>query len=342
MRARIKESSTLMSQMDAVEITKFGGPEVLQVTQRAIPVPQAGEVLIKVAAAGINRPDVFQRMGQYPAPEGASDLPGLEVSGVVAALGAGSNRFKIGDKVCALLSGGGYAQFACAAETLCLPAPANLSLIEAAALPETCFTVCHNVFERGQLQKGNRFLVHGGTSGIGTTAIQIAKAAGAFVVTTAGTDEKCAACIQIGADIAINYQKQDFVAEVLQATKGSGADVILDMVGGDYVMRNIDCAAPEARLVQIATLKGAKVEIDMRKIMGKRLSLTGSTLRPQNLATKSSIAMSVEQNIWPMIAANMFRPVIDRVFSLQDASAAHARMESGAHIGKIVLSLMKL
>ena len=339
MRAHTKESSTMTNTMDAIEITKAGGPDVLQMVKRARPAPKAGEVLIKVAAAGINRPDVFQRMGKYPPPPGASDLPGLEVSGIIEQIGDGASRFKIGDAVCALLNGGGYAAYACTPEQLCLPAPQNLSLIEAAALPETCFTVWHNVFERGALKQSDNFLIHGGTSGIGTTAIQIAKATGAFVIATAGSDTKCDACLSLGADAAINYREKDFVAVVMNATLGHGADVILDMVGGNYVKRNIECAAVGARIMQIATLQGAKVEIDMRQIMGKRLILTGSTLRPQELAEKTRIAAGVEHTIWPRIAAGQFRPVIARVFPLSQAPEAHKLMESGAHIGKIVLSL---
>jgi len=324
--------------MRAVEITTPGGPEVLSPTTRPVPQPKPGEVLIRVHAAGVNRPDVVQRLGQYPAPPGASDLPGLEVAGTIAALGDGVSGFNLGDNVCALLPGGGYAQFAVADAGSCLPMPEGFSYEEAAAIPETFFTVWHNVFERGALQPGETLLIHGGSSGIGTTAIQLAKAKGAGVIVTAGSDEKCAACVKLGADIAINYRTQDF-AEVVRALPAKGIDVILDMVGGDYFPRNLKCLKPDGRLVVIAFLKGAKTEADLGQIMLKRLTVTGSTLRSRDVAFKARLAAAVHTHVWPDLTARRISPLIHRTFPLDQAANAHALMESSAHIGKIVLKI---
>lgn len=314
-----------------------GGPEVLQLAEAPLPQPAAGEVLIRVAAAGVNRPDVFQRMGAYPPPPGASPVLGLEVSGHIAALGAGVDRWRVGDAVCALTPGGGYAEFCVAPAAHCLPVPAGLSLIEAAALPETCFTVWGNLFQRGRLAAGESVLIHGGASGIGTTAIQLAKALGAIVFVTARNAQRCAACVQLGADVAIAYESEDYVQVVRERTAGRGVDVILDMVGGDYVARNLECLAPEGRLVYIATLRGSQVQIDIRTLMAKRLTLTGSTLRPQSNAAKAVIADALREKVWPLIEAGRMRPLIDRQFALADAASAHALMQGSGHIGKIVL-----
>jgi len=320
--------------MRVIEISRPGGPEVLVPADRPVPVPRAGEIVIRVAFAGVNRPDAAQRAGTYAPPPGASDLPGLEASGVVVAVGPGVGRWGVGDKVCALLPGGGYAEYvACPAEHA-LPIPAGIALREAACLPETFFTVWTNVFLRGGLRAGERFLVHGGTSGIGTTAIQLAAARGARVFATAGTDEKCAACVALGAERAINHRTQDFV-EVMQAE--GGADVILDMVGGPYVARNLKALAEDGRLVQIAFLQGPKVELNLAPLMMRRLTVTGSTLRPQSNAAKARIAADLEAEVWPLLAAGRIAPVMDSEFPLEEAAAAHARMEGGAHVGKIVL-----
>jgi NADPH2:quinone reductase len=302
-------------------------------------VPGEHEVLVKVAAAGVNRPDVMQRKGLYPPPPGATDIPGLEFSREVVALGAKVGRWKAGDKVLGLVVGGGYAQFCPVHESHALPIPPNLSLIEAAAIPETVFTVWHNVFQRGGLKAGETLLVHGGSSGIGTAAIQLAKASGARVIITAGTADKCQACRALGADIAINYKEEDFVAATKAATHGRGADVILDMVGGDYIERNYEAAAVEGRVVQIAFAGSPKATVDFRRIMLKRLTHTGSTLRARSVEDKAAIAHAVEQHALPLIAAGRFKPVIDSTFALAEAALAHARMESSAHIGKIVLTL---
>nr|WP_306268208.1 NAD(P)H-quinone oxidoreductase [Pararhizobium sp. IMCC3301] len=323
--------------MTVIAISEPGPPEVLKPEQRRIEVPHEGEVLIKVAAAGVNRPDVLQRQGAYPAPKGASDLPGLEVSGTIVKLGRGTSRYAIGDKVCALCPGGGYAEYVAVAEGHVLPVPQGLGFTQAAALPETFFTVWTNVFKRGDLQSGETLLVHGGSSGIGTTAIQIAKARGASVIATAGSDEKCAACKALGADHAINYQTTDYVDAVDSITGGSGANVILDMVGGDYIDRNYKAAAIEGRIVQIAFLNGAIAEVDFRRLMIKRLTHTGSTLRPQSIEAKTRIAEELEREVWPLIASGRVMPQIDATFALQEAAAAHAHMEAGDHIGKIVL-----
>ncbi|CAN7508769.1 NAD(P)H-quinone oxidoreductase [Bosea sp. LjRoot9] len=331
--------TALPQTMTAIGFEAPGGPEVLQAWKRPVPQPGRGEVLVAVAAAGINRPDVLQRLGGYAPPPGASDIPGLEIAGTVVALGEGASRFKLGDKVCGLVAGGGYAEYAVVHESNALPVPAGLSLIEAAAIPETYFTVWTNVFQRGRLQAGESFMVHGGTSGIGTTAIQLAKAFGAKVLATAGSAEKCQACRDLGADHAINYREQDFVAAAKEATGGRGVDLILDMVGGDYINRNYDAAAESGRIVQIAFLNGPKAEVDYRRLMMKRLTHTGSTLRPRTIAEKAGIAAELEAKVWPLIEAGRCKPVIHATFPLTDAAAGHALMESNAHIGKIVLTM---
>ena len=319
-----------------IEITQPGTPEVLKPASRPVIQPSDSQVLIKVAAAGINRPDVFQRKGFYPAPPGVTDIPGLEVSGTVIAIGSLVEDWVIGDKVCALLPGGGYAEYAMAEQSLCLPVPANLSLTDAAALPETCFTVWHNLFERAELQAGEWLLVHGGSSGIGTTAIQMASALGVNVIATAGSDEKCVVCEELGAVKAINYNKDDFV-EVCQTLTSGGVNVILDMVGGDYVQKNFSACAPKARIVSIAFLRGSKVQVDLMPLMLKQLVLTGSTLRAQPLENKARIAAGVESQVWPLIAEGRFKPIIHSRFALAQASEGHALMESSQHIGKILL-----
>jgi len=303
---------------------------------RPVPKPADSQVLIKVVAAGINRPDVFQRKGFYPAPPGVTDIPGLEVSGTVVAIGALVEDWLIGDQVCALLPGGGYAEYAVAEQVLCLPVPANLSLTDAAALPETCFTVWHNLFERAELQAGEWLLVHGGSSGIGTTAIQMASALGVNVIATAGSDEKCAMCEELGAARAINYNREDFV-EVCQMLTGAGVNVILDMVGGDYVQKNFSACAPNARIISIAFLRGSQVQVDLMPLMLKQLVLTGSTLRAQPLENKARIAAGVESQVWPLITEGKFKPIIHCSFALAQASEGHALMESNQHIGKILL-----
>ena len=325
--------------MTVIAIRTPGGPEVLVPQERPMPSPGTGEILVKVAAAGVNRPDVMQRLGLYPPPPGTTDIPGLEIAGEVVALGAGVERWKVGERVCALVVGGGYAEYCLAHETHALPIPAGLSMIEAAAIPETFFTVWHNAFERGGLKPGETLLVHGGSSGIGTTAIQLAKAFGAKVITTAGTPEKCAACRTLGADLAVNYKSEDFVAATKAATNGKGADVVLDMVGGDYIERNYEAAGVEGRIVQIAFQGSPKATVDFRRIMLKRLTHTGSTLRARSTADKGAIARAVEGKVWPLIAAGKVKPVIDSTFPLAQAAKAHARMEASTHIGKIVLTL---
>jgi putative PIG3 family NAD(P)H quinone oxidoreductase len=327
----------LPESMTVIEAKGAGGPEVLVPAVRPLPEPGAGEVLIEVAAAGINRPDVLQRQGLYPAPKGASDLLGLEVSGSIVKLGPGATRFKLGDAVCALVNGGGYAGYVVAPEATTLPVPQGLTLVEAAALPETVFTVWHNVFERAALKPGEWLLVHGGTSGIGTTAIQIGTALGAKVMVTVGTPEKARAAQALGAVRAIDYAQEDFVEAVRETTAGHGADVILDMVGGDYIERDLKAAALEGRIVQIAFLKGSKVELDLMRLMMRRLTLTGSTLRAQTQEAKARMAQGVEQRIWPLIAAGKVKPVIDSTFPLQQAAEAHRRIDAPDHIGKIVL-----
>jgi putative PIG3 family NAD(P)H quinone oxidoreductase len=323
--------------MTVIEAKAAGGPEVLVPATRKVPAPGPGEILIEVKAAGINRPDVVQRQGLYPPPKGASDLLGLEVAGKVVALGPGVARFKAGDLVCALVNGGGYAEFAVAPEAATLPVPQGLSLIEAAALPETVFTVWHNIFERAALKPGEWLLVHGGASGIGTTAIPIAVAFGAKVLTTVGSAEKAHVCKELGAERAINYREEDFVEVVHETTGGHGADVILDMVGGDYIERDLKAAALEGRIVQIAFLKGSKVDIDLMRLMLRRLTLTGSTLRVQSVEAKARMGRAIEERIWPLIAEGKFKLVIDSTFPLKDAADAHRRIDAPDHIGKIVL-----
>lgn len=325
--------------MKCVDMIAPGGPEVLQLRECPKPAPQGGEVLIKVAAAGVNRPDVFQRLGAYPPPPGASPILGLEVAGEVAALGEGCRLLRTGDKVCALANGGGYAEFVTVPETQCLPIPKGLSMLEAAGLPETCFTVWSNVFDRGLLKPGESFLVHGGSSGIGTTAIQMTRGLGARVFATAGSDEKCKTCERLGAHLAVNYHQQDFVEVLLSATHGNGMDVILDMVGGDYIARNIKVAAIEGRIININYVRGSKVEIDFRPVLLKRLTLTGSTLRPQSAEAKAAIARSLQERVWPLIEAGKMKPHVARVFPLSEVAAAHRFMETGAHIGKIILAV---
>jgi len=327
------------STMTVIAIQGKGGPEVLVPLTQPVPVAGAGQILIKVAAAGVNRPDVLQRKGLYPAPKGHSELPGLEVAGVVEAVGSETSRFKAGDQVMALLNGGGYAEYAVAEEPACLPVPEGLSMVEAAAVPETFFTVWHNVFERGGLKAGEWFLVHGGSSGIGVTAIQLASALGAKVIATAGSAEKCAACRELGALRAVDYRSEDFVEAVKQETQGRGVDVILDMVGGDYVDRNIRSLADDGRLVNIGYQNGSKVTVDMMRVMLKRLVLTGSTLRIRPTAIKGAIAAAVHANALPLIAEGRVRVVIDRTYPLREAAAAHERMETSQHIGKIVLTV---
>jgi NADPH:quinone reductase len=325
--------------MKAIEIATPGGPEQLRLTTRPMPEPGDGEVLIRVAAAGVNRPDVAQRQGHYPPPPGASDLPGLEVAGTVTTLGPNVTGISVGDEVTALLSGGGYAEYATAAAPLCLPIPAGLSMTEAAALPETYFTVWTNLFERGGCKTGDNVLIHGGTSGIGTTAIQLAAAFGARVFATAGTHAKARFCESLGAARGIDYRTEDFVEIVKSATDGKGADLILDMVAGTYVQRNIEAAAVEGRIVVIAVLGGARAEIMMNKIMVKRLTLTGSTLRPRTIAQKAAVAEGVRRNVWPLLAARRVRPIIHATFPLAEAAEAHRLMETSNHIGKIILTV---
>ena len=325
--------------MRAIEIREPGGPEVLIPTTRDKPKPGSSELLIKVGAAGVNRPDCLQRQGAYPPPPGASDIPGLEIAGEVVEAGSGVKDFKPGDHVCALVAGGGYAEYCVVDEANALPAPKALTMTEAAAIPETFFTVWHNVFQRGGLRAGETFLVHGGTSGIGTTAIQLAKAFGARVFATAGSEAKCAAMRDLGADLAINYRETDFVEAVSAATEGKGVDLILDMVGGDYITRNYKAAAIEGRVVQIAFLRGRKAEADFSLLMTKRLTHTGSTLRARDVAFKASIARELRQHVWPLLNDRKVLPVMDSIFPLEQAAAAHRRMEDGDHIGKIVLDL---
>ncbi len=325
---------TLSHSMLAIEISAPGGPDVLKPISVPVPVPGHGQIIIRVAWAGVNRPDALQRAGAYAPPPGASPLPGLEASGTVAAVGPGVTGWQVGDAVCALLPGGGYAEYVVTPAAHALPVPEGMAMDQAACLPETCFTVWSNVVMRGGLRAGERFLVHGGSSGIGTTAIQIARNLGARVFTTAGSDEKCAACVSLGAERAINYRSDDFVA-ILRAE--GGADLILDMVGGDYLPRNVKALADDGRLVQIAFLSGPQVTLNFAPVMTRRLTITGSTLRPQSDLAKARIAGELRTHVWPMIAAGRLRPVMDSEFALEDASQAHARMESSGHIGKIVL-----
>ena len=326
-----------MAEMDAIECAGFGGPEVLRLARRPMPEPGTGEVRVRVAAAGVNRPDVIQRQGKYPPPPGASDIPGLEIAGTVEALGPGVTALKTGDAVCALVAGGGYASHCTAPEALGLPVPKGFTRVEAAGLPETVVTVWDNVFARGGLKPGETLLVHGGTSGIGTTAIQLAAAMGARVIATAGTDEKCNSCQSLGAVRAINYRTADFAAETKAATEGRGADVILDIVAGPYLAKNLQCLAVEGRLVVISTQGGGKAEIDLGALMVKRQTLTGSTLRPRSVALKAEIAAQLRAQVWPLLDDGRIRPVVHATFPLAQAAEAHRLMESSAHTGKIIL-----
>ena len=330
--------AALPTVMTVIGIKAPGGPEMLVPMESPVPTPGEGEILLKVAAAGVNRPDVMQRQGLYPPPPGAPDIPGLEIAGEVVALGQGVKRWKVGDRVMALVIGGGYAEYALAHGSHALPI-SGLSMIEGAAIPETFFTVWHNMVERGGLKSGESFLVHGGTSGIGTAAIQLAKALGAKVIATAGSAEKCEACRKLGADVAVDYKTQDFVALAKEATGGKGVDVILDMVGGDYIGRNYEAAAVEGRIVQIAFQGSPKATVDFRRLMLKRLHHTGSTLRPRAVADKGAIRQAVEDHVLPLIVSGKVRPVIYKTFPLRDAADAHALMETSAHIGKIVLTI---
>jgi len=323
--------------MTAIEIREPGGPEVLVLGTIDVPAPGPGEVLIKVAAAGVNRPDAMQRAGLYPPPPGAPETPGLEVAGEIVAVADQVERWQVGDQVTALVAGGGYAEYSVAPGPQCLPVPSGLDVVQAASLPETFFTVWSNVFDRGALQSGERFLVHGGSSGIGTTAIQMAKAWGAEVFTTAGNAEKCRVCEELGADRAVNYREEDFVAVLKEATGGAGVDVILDMVGGDYIRKNLSLLAPDGRLCFIAFLQGSKVEVNFLPVLVKRLTIGGSTLRPRPVAFKAAIARNLEDKIWPLISEGRIKPVIHETFPLANAAAAHSLMESSAHIGKIML-----
>ena len=328
---------SIPSTMTAVEIQGKGGPDVLVAGTVDTPRAGPGQVLIKVVAAGVNRPDIQQRIGAYPPPPGHSKLPGLEVAGHIAEIGSGVSRWKVGDAVCALVNGGGYAAYTVAEETVVLSIPAGVDMVHAAAMPETIFTVWNNVFERGGLKSGEWFMVHGGSSGIGTTAIQLAKAFGARVIATAGSADKCKACLELGADRAIDYKKEDFVAVVREVTGGKGVDVILDMIGGEYTERNIIAAAEDGRVVQIATLGGAEVTMNIGRLMVKRVTLTGSTLRPRTREIKAGFARSIESQVWPLIGQGKLRVVLDGTFPLANAAEAHRRMETSAHIGKIVL-----
>lgn len=326
------------SWMNAIEIAGFGAPDVLRICRIAVPTPTAGEVLIKVAAAGVNRPDLMQRKGLYPPPPGASEIPGLEIAGEVVAVVDGVAEPKVGDRVCALVSGGGYAQYCLASASLCLPIPRGFDFVQAAAVPETFFTVWSNVFERGHLQPGERFLVHGGTSGIGTTAIQLAREYGAMVIATAGSEEKCRVCEGLGA-VAINYRLQDFVESVQLLTEGRGVDLVLDIMGKDYLERNLSCLAVDGRLVVIALQSGVRSTINLLPILLKRLTITGSTLRPRSVAEKAAIAEALKMKVWPLLESGRVKPILHRVFALEDACSAHRLMESGEHIGKIVLAV---
>lgn len=323
--------------MLAMEITQPGGPEVLQACERPRPSLHPGQVLIKVHAAGVNRPDLLQRIGKYPVPAGASDLPGLEVAGEIVAGHPGDSGFHIGDQVCALVQGGGYAQYCAADIDLCLPIPRGLSMLEAASLPETYFTVWSNVYDRAHLAPAETLLVQGGTSGIGVAAIQLAAALGNRVFATAGTDEKCQACVALGADRAINYRTEDFAEVIKEATRGKGVDVILDMVGGSYVQRELSCLADDGRLVFIALLGGARVEVGLGQVLLRRLTVTGSTLRPRSVAFKADIARKLRERVWPLIEDGLIKPVIYRTFPMQDAAQAHTLMETSAHVGKVML-----
>lgn len=323
--------------MIAIEISRPGDPDVLVPVERPLPAPAEGEVLIQVAAAGVNRPDIMQRLGRYPPPPGASDIPGLEVAGTIEALGDGVTGWRGGDRVCALVTGGGYAEYCVAPAAQCLPAPQGLDLVSAAAIPETFFTVWTNVFERGRLRAGETLLVHGGSSGIGTTAVQLARARGARVFATAGSREKCAACERLGAERGIDYHVEDFVSIVKELTGGRGVDVVLDMVGGEYFARNLETLAIDGRLVEIATLRGSKAELNIQFMMQRRITITGSTLRIRSIEEKGAIAAALRAEVWPLLDAGTVKPIVHARFALRDAAAAHRLMESGAHIGKLVL-----
>ncbi len=323
--------------MIAVEIANFGGPEMLRAVPRPTPKPGAGEVLVQVRAAGVNRADVTQRIGKYPPPRGASDIPGLEIAGEVVALGSGAARWRAGDRVCALVPAGGYAEFCTAPEVQCLPVPHNFDFVQGAALPEATFTVWDNLFDRGRLQAGESVLIHGGASGVGTAAIQMAAQAGARVYATAGTAEKCRVCEKLGAEVTIDYRREDFVAVVATRTEGHGVDVVMDIVGGDYVGRNLECLALDGRLIQIGFQEGSGRKVDLRPIMTKRLTFTGSTLRPRSVAAKGAIAEALRQHVWPSLESGRMKPVIAQTFPLADAYRAHGLLESGAHTGKIIL-----
>jgi len=332
--------TAIPERMQAIEITQPGPPEVLKIGERPVPLPGQGEVLVRVAAAGVNRPDVIQRLGHYPPPPGTTDIPGLEVAGEIVSVAPDVNSWRIGDQVCALVAGGGYAQYVAAPAVQCLPIPRGLSLEQAATLPETFVTVYLNVVERGELHAGDTLLIHGGSSGIGTTAILLSKALGARVLVTAGSEEKCQACLELGADVAINYRAQDFVQAVLAATDKRGADVILDMVGGDYMPRNMQAAATDGRIALIATQGGTQANIDLRLLMGKRLKIAGATLRPQTVGRKGQIAAALRARIWPLFESGKLQPPpIHARFALADAARAHAEMEAGQHVGKLVLTV---
>ncbi len=325
--------------MTAIEITAPGGPEVLQPVDRPVPRPSAGEVLIRVEAAGVNRPDALQRLGRYPPPPGASDIPGLEVAGTIVEVDSHAQRWRVGDRVCALVAGGGYAEFCVAPAVQCLPIPGDMAVASAAAVPETFFTVWTNLFRRGGLQPGERVLIHGGTSGIGTTAIQLARASECTVFATAGSDAKCDACRQLGADVAINYRTQDFGEVVRRETSGEGVNVVLDIIGGDYFVRNIECLSLEGRLVQIGLQGGNTSQIDLGRVMRRRLTITGSTLRIRTVEEKGEFARDLEASVWPLLSSGRVGPVIDRTFRLTDAAEAHRRLEASEHVGKIVLTV---
>ena len=331
----------LPAKMMVIEILEPGSAKNLTPAERPLPEPSAGQVLIKVAAAGINRPDIMQRKGLYPPPPGASDIPGLEIAGTIVAVADGATKFKIGDNVCALINGGGYAQYSLADADLCLPIPNGLTPIQAAGIPETFFTVWSNLFDRAKLRAKETLLIHGGTSGIGTTAIQIAKVFGCRVYTTAGNEQKCQFCLDLGADAAINYQQQDFVDEINKLTQNQGVDVILDIIGGDYFPRNLQCMADDARLVQIAIQHGPKTEMNLLSVMRKRLTITGSTLRTRSVAFKADIAGKLHKKVWPLLETGRIKPVICRTFPLREASKAHELMESSQHLGKIILTVQK-
>lgn len=332
------KSMSLPNKMHCIEISEAGGPDVLTPTERPVPVPGQDQVLIKVAAAGVNRPDIFQRLGQYPAPPDASNLPGLEVAGEIVALGPKVSSWTVGNRVCALLTGGGYAEYAVADSGSCLDIPSSLSLEEAAGLPETTFTVWHNLFERGALEEGQSVLIHGGSGGIGSTAIQMAKAKCCKVIVTAGSEEKCAACLDLGADMAINYREDDFVA-VVRGQTSKGVDVVLDMVGGQYIARNLKCLRPDGKLVFIAFLDGSKANVDFMSLMLKRLTVTGSTLRTRSPGVKARMASAIRKRVWPWIEEGLYRPKIDRILRLEEASEAHRILEKSSHIGKIILQV---